>query len=218
MLDLTVPHVLKYQSIVDALSEDFISEDYSELEELELCWNKDYINGNWFFKICKAQDGEIVKTTYTKPSLQQFLLDENILCYGVNSFPPGTHILDHKDPPYMGRNNFRILVPVECENAILRYDGNDIIPEVGKTYLFDLTHVWHGGRNFSTTNRFTIITIDVKYIDRNEYTGEDFQGHMFNDLDMYKYAKMMQPSRQMDPDDAQRFVDRTHWEIFHDKL
>lgn len=218
MLDLSVPHALRYQSIVDSLSDDFIHEDYSELEELELCWNKDYINGNWFFKIAKAQDGEIVKQTYTKPSLKQFLLDDNILCYGVNRFPPGTHILDHKDPPYMGRNNFRILVPIKCDNALLRYDGVDIVPEVGKTYLFDLTHVWHGGRNLHATESFVIITIDVKYIDQSEYTGADFQSQMFDDLDMYKFAKRMQPMRDMAEKEANDFVENVFIEVLNDKL
>jgi len=191
MLNRKSEYVENYLKKVAEASNDILQQDYSELQEYRMPWTYGYVeNGEWLFRVVKSQDTGICLKTFISKKFENLVNDQNIMCIGVNRFPPKTFVKEHTDPPYYGKNLWRILVPIKASNAYLKgmYGAQKI--EEGKCYIFDLTYEMHHGWNASETDDFIIMTIDITYEDQTEYDPEESRKHLPNnysrrDLDYY---------------------------------
>jgi hypothetical protein len=191
MLDRTTDYVKHYLKKVGNVSQDILVQDYSSLQEYKMPWTYGYVeNGCWYFRVIKSQDTGICLDNYVSDDLKDLVNDPNIMCIGVNRFPPETMVKEHVDPPYYGKNLWRILVPIKASNAYLKgmYGSQKI--EEGKCYIFDLTYELHHGWNSSKEEDFVIMTIDILYEDQSDYdmdSEENFlkKNYSRRDLDYY---------------------------------
>lgn len=170
MLDRDTKYVHDYLNKVGKVSQDIINQDYSNLQEYKMPWTYGYVeNGVWMFKVVKSKDTGICLKEFISKELEDLVNDPKILCIGINRFPPGTFVKEHIDPPYYGKNLWRILVPIKAPNAYLKGMYGPIKVDEGKCYIFDLTYELHHGWNSSETEDFIVCTIDILYEDESEY-------------------------------------------------
>lgn len=191
MLDRNSGYVKKYLDDAKEVSFDIVNYDYSSLQEYKMPWTYGYVeNGCWYFKVIKSLDTGISLKENLSDKLNNFINDENILCIGINRFPPKTYIKEHTDPPYYGKNLWRILIPIKADDAYLKGNYGTQKVEVGKCYIFDLTYELHHGWNSSETDDFIICTIDILYEDQSTYNPEESvkklpQNYTKKDLEYY---------------------------------
>jgi len=191
MLDRSTDYVKNYLEKVDAVSQDILKQDYKSLQEYKMPWTYGYVEkGCWYFRVVKSKDTGICLSEFVSDGLKDLINDQNIMCIGVNRFPPETVVKEHIDPPYYGKNLWRILVPIKASDAYLKgmYGAQKI--EEGKCYIFDLTYEMHHGWNSSKEEDFIIMTIDILYEDQTEYNPEETKKHLPNnyskrDLEYY---------------------------------
>lgn len=191
MLDRSSEYVQNYLKRVSEVSEDILLQDYSHLQEYKMPWTYGYVeNGSWMFRVIKSHDTGICLDNFRSEKFKDLIYDENILCVGVNRFPPKTFVKEHTDPPYYGKNLWRILVPIYAPDAYLKGMNGAQKIEEGKCYIFDLTYELHHGWNSSETEDFIIMTIDIMYENQSEYDPEESRKYLPNnysrrDLDYY---------------------------------
>lgn len=173
MLDRDTEYVHDYLNKVGKVSQDIINQDYSDLQEYKMPWTYGYVeNGVWMFRVVKSKDTGICLTEFISEELKDLINDPKILCIGINRFPPNTVVKEHIDPPYYGKNLWRILVPIKASNAYLKGMNGAIKVDEGKCYIFDLTYELHHGWNSSETEDFIVCTIDILYEDQSDYNPE----------------------------------------------
>ena len=191
MLDRSTDYVKNYLEKVNAVSQDILKQDYKSLQEYKMPWTYGYVEkGCWYFRVVKSKDTGICLSEFVSDGLKDLINDQNIMCIGVNRFPPETVVKEHIDPPYYGKNLWRILVPIKASDAYLKgmYGAQKI--EEGKCYIFDLTYEMHHGWNSSKEEDFIIMTIDILYEDQTDYDPEKTKKHLPNnyskrDLEYY---------------------------------
>lgn len=191
MLDRKSDYVKHYLEKVGAVTKDILEQDYKSIQEYKMPWTYGYVEkGCWYFRVVKSQDTGICLNDFVSEGLESMVNDPNIMCVGVNRFPPETMVKEHVDPPYYGKNLWRILVPIKASDAYLKgmYGAQKI--EEGKCYIFDLTYELHHGWNSSKEEDFIIMTIDILYEDQSDYdvdSEENFlkQNYSRKDLDYY---------------------------------
>ena len=191
MLDRSTDYVKNYLEKVNAVSQDILKQDYKSLQEYKMPWTYGYVEkGCWYFRVVKSKDTGICLSEFVSDGLKDLINDQNIMCIGVNRFPPETVVKEHIDPPYYGKNLWRILVPIKASDAYLKgmYGAQKI--EKGKCYIFDLTYEMHHGWNSSKEEDFIIMTIDILYEDQTDYDPEETKKHLSNnyskrDLEYY---------------------------------
>lgn len=180
MLDRESNYVKHYLKKVGEVTQHILNQDYSSLQEYRMPLYYGYVEqGHWYFKIVKSKDTGICLTKCFSSQLNDLINDKNIMCIGVNRFPPGSVVKEHVDPPYYGKNLWRILVPIKASDAYLKgmYGAQKI--EEGKCYIFDITYELHHGWNSSKEEDFVIMTIDILYEDQSDYDLE-IEGNSMN--------------------------------------
>jgi len=191
MLNRESEYVKHYLEKVGAVAQDIIQQDYTSLQEYKMPWTYGYVEkGCWYFRVIKSQDTGICLNDFVTDGLKDLVNDENIMGIGVNRFPPETMVKEHVDPPYYGKNLWRILVPIKASDAYLKGMNGAQKIEEGKCYIFDLTYELHHGWNSSKEEDFVIMTIDILYEDQSDYdveSEENFlkQNYSRKDLDYY---------------------------------
>lgn len=186
MLNRESSYVKHYLKKVGDVSQDILKQEYNSLQEYKMPWTYGYVeNGCWYFRVIKSKDTGICLKNFVSKELENLINDENILCIGVNRFPPETVVKEHVDPPYYGKNLWRILVPIKASDAYLKgmYGAQKI--EEGKCYIFDLTYELHHGWNSSKEEDFIIMTIDILYEDQSDYNMEKDTAYMENAKQYY---------------------------------
>lgn len=170
MLNRDSDYVKLYLNKVSAISNDILNQDYSEIQEYKMPWTYGYVeNGVWLFKVVKSKDTGICLKNFISKGVEDLVNDDNIICIGINRFPPKTFVKEHVDPPYYGKNLWRILVPIKASDAYLKGNYGAVKIKEGECYIFDLTYELHHGWNSSETEDFIVCTIDIVYDDNSEY-------------------------------------------------
>jgi hypothetical protein len=185
MLDRDSEYVKDYLNRAAFIATDILNEDYSNLKEYRMPDKYGTVTkGEWRFKILKTQN-DLIKLK--SENFNKFLSEPNIICVGINRFPPGTYIKEHTDPPCYGKNLWRILVPIQCEESYIKGKFGVQKCEVGNLYIIDLIYELHNGWNNSKDKDFVVCTIDILYENQSDY-GIDTQ--MLKDKDYKKAVKI----------------------------
>jgi hypothetical protein len=174
MLNRDSKYVEDYLNIVSSISQEIIEEDYSYLNEYKMPSKYGTVeNGDWIFKIIKSKDTGITLKKSKSKKFIEFLSDSNVICVGISRFPPGTNIKEHVDPPYYGKNLWRILVPIQCEESYINEKNGPQLCQIGNCYIIDLLYEIHSGWNNSKKKDFIVCTIDLLYEDKSDYSISD---------------------------------------------
>lgn len=185
LLDLKSNYVKYYLEKVNSISKDIVKQDYSDLQEYKMPLSYGYVeSGCWYFRIIKSKDTGICLKKFDNSSFEDLINDDNIMCVGVNRLPPGTVIKEHVDPPYYGKNLWRILVPIQASDAYLKgMHGVQKVKE-GNSYIFDISYELHHGWNSSKEEDFVIMTIDILYENDSEYKGPYYYNYNGTRIDV----------------------------------
>ena len=174
MLDRESDYVKNYLERIGKISQDIVSQDYTNLQEYKMSDHYGYVeNGVWYFKILKSKDTGIC----LQDSSEEFkilLEDPNIMCVGVNRFPPKSKVKEHVDPPYYGKKLWRILVPIKASDAYLKGMNGTQKVVSGNCYIFDITYEFHHGWNSSEDEDFVVATFDILYETDSDNVGEHY--------------------------------------------
>jgi hypothetical protein len=190
LLDLNSNYVKHYFQKVSEIAQDIIKQDYSSIQEYKMPASYNSVEkGSWYFRIVKSKDTGICLTNFESDIFKEIVNDDNVMCVGVNRFPPGTIVKEHIDPPYYGKNLWRILVPIKASNAYLKGNNGIQKAKVGNCYIFDITYEQHCGWN-SADEDFIIMTIDVLYEKNQDYVGDFYHdGIVVNDTYIFNEVK-----------------------------
>ena len=172
---------------------DILNQNYSEVPLYKVPDKYNY--AKWKFRVLKSpQDGMQIKNFYSE-KLKELILDENIPTVSWNSFDANSNIKEHVDPPYYGKNLWRILVPLACEDSyVTSNDLGTFKVELGKPFILDFIYDNHSGQNKSKTVDLTFLCFDILYEHEQDYQGD----YMSNDplyvkvlnIDMGAYEKL----------------------------
>lgn len=191
-LDLDSQYVKYYYDRISNLVEDILKQDFSDVQLYKV--PDKYAYGKWKFRVIKSpKDGLQLKNFYSE-RLKEIILDRNIPTVSWNSFDANSNIKEHVDPPYYGKNLWRILVPLSAEDSYItsEYLGTFKV-EVGKPFILDFVYDKHSGENKSKTIDLTFLCFDILYEKDQDYTGEHFSNSELYrkvlNIDMGAYEK-----------------------------
>lgn len=191
-LDLNSEYVKYYFDKVSSLVEDILKQDFSHIQLYKV--PDKYAYGKWKFRVLKSpKDGLQIKN-FSSESLKELILDVNIPTISWNSFEADSDIKEHVDPPYYGKNLWRILVPLTAEDSYItsEYLGTFKV-EVGKPFILDFVYDHHGGQNKSKTTDLSFLCFDILYEKEQDYMGKHFSESQLYykvlNIDMAAYEK-----------------------------
>lgn len=191
-LDLESSYVKFYFEKISNLVDDILKQDFSNVQLYKV--PDKYAYGKWKFRVIKSpKDGLQLKNFYSE-SLKEIILDKNIPTVSWNSFDANSDIKEHVDPPYYGKNLWRILVPLTAEDSYItsEYLGTFKV-EVGKPFILDFVYDKHSGKNKSKTIDLSFLCFDILYEKDQDYTGEHFSNSELYrkvlNIDMGAYEK-----------------------------
>jgi len=192
-LDLESKYVKSYfQKIVD-VTPDILKQDFTEVPEYKVPSKYEY--GDWRFRVIKSPtDGLQLKNFYSDV-LKEIVLDENIPTVSLNTFAASSDIKEHVDPPYYGKNLWRILVPITADESYITAESFGTIKvEVGKPFILDFVYDSHSGTNKSKDVDLCFLCFDILYENDREYLGSHFTNDPLYlkvlNIDMGAYEKL----------------------------
>jgi len=172
-LDLNSPYVLNYFERVNNLVDVILKQNYSDVPLYKVPDKYDY--GKWKFRVIKSPKDGLQLVDFCSEELKNLILDDNIPTVSWNSFEANSDIKEHVDPPYYGKNLWRILVPLSAEDSYITSETLGTFKvEVGKPFILDFIYDKHSGQNKSKTVDLAFLCFDILYETDREYTGEHF--------------------------------------------
>lgn len=193
ILDLDSDYVTNYFKIISSLVSDILNQDFSEVDEYRVPTKYEY--GDWRFRVIKSpKDGLQLRNFYSE-ELKNIILDENVITVSLNTFAASSEIKEHVDPPYYGKNLWRILVPISADESYITADSFGTIKvEVGDPFILDFIYDSHSGENKSKDVDLSFLCFDILYEKDREYHGQHpFADPLYNkilNIDMEAYEKV----------------------------
>lgn len=194
-LDVESDYVKGYFKKVCDLVDDIFNQDFSSVPMYKVPEKYDY--GKWKFRVIKSPKDGLQLHNFYSEKLKELILDENIPTVSLNSFDANSTIKEHVDPPYYGKNLWRILVPVTAEDSYITSEKLGTFKvEVGKPFILDFIYDKHSGENNSKTVDLSFLCFDILYENEREYQGEHFSESLLYqrvlNIDMEAYEKCEQ--------------------------
>mgnify|MGYP003333827139 FL=1 len=190
MLDKTSSYVQEYLRKISSLKDDILNQDYSYLEEKGVKIVKES-DKDWKYWVVKDLDSKVYLKSFYSDSLKSLILDENIMDVTIQSLPPKHYIEPHIDNQAHKKNVWRVLLPISCNNFILKRSGKSDVLQVGESYEIDYTYEVHSSWNTSDTEPFITWMFDIFYPDDSLYDNKIIHGlgitprTKMEDIDLY---------------------------------
>jgi len=190
MLDKQSQYVKEYLGRIENLFPHFLAQDYSYLDEKTVKVVKE-IDRGWKYRVVKDLKSNVFIKDFYSDELKSLIYDENILDVTIQSIPPNHFIDPHIDDKAHDKNVWRVLLPINTDNFILRRSGKTDVVEVGKVYEIDYTYEAHSSWNVSKTEPFVTWMFDIFYPDGSLYANKTVRGIGINsrtkmdDIDSY---------------------------------
>ena len=175
MLDRSSQYVKNYINKIISLKDDIINQEYLHLEEKGVKVIKE-IDKQWKYRVVKDLDSKVYINNFYSQDLKNLIIDENILDVTIQSIPPKHFIDPHIDGQAHERNVWRVLLPIQSDNFILRRNGISDVLKVGQAYEIDYTYEVHSSWNLSNSQPFVTWMFDIFYPDNSLYNNKLVRG------------------------------------------